>query len=224
MQPSILVSVLYSATMICRRGSSFSSALLLSVLPDRDFACSVSLASGFLFCPERQELCRVQWGAKPVHTGLGALRGQFCAWLWNVLHSDNHIRTFPFSSLLNKNFSLLLVSGSLWQTTVFYLWFYAGSDLGRSLLLCGSSNQISICSVGKCIRHKRHFLYMWTEMCCFPLFLKPLARFFSLSKLECFPYTVCVYVLIEFIFLVAINYISVCLAPLSNDKHCFTLV
>lgn len=38
--------------------------------------------------------------------GWEALGGQFCAstaqWLWNVLLSDNHIRTFPFSSLLNK--------------------------------------------------------------------------------------------------------------------------
>lgn len=49
--------------------------------------------------------------------GWEALGGQFCAstaqWLWNVLLSDNCIRTFPFSSLLNKK---LLVSGSLWHT------------------------------------------------------------------------------------------------------------
>lgn len=47
---------------------------------------------------------------------------------------------------------------------------------------------------------------------------------FHIFKLEWFKYALCVYVLIHFIFLIAINNISVCLAPLSNEKHGFVLV
>lgn len=47
---------------------------------------------------------------------------------------------------------------------------------------------------------------------------------FSISKLEWFSYALYVYVLIHFIFLVAISSISVFLAPLSNDKHGVFLV
>lgn len=47
---------------------------------------------------------------------------------------------------------------------------------------------------------------------------------FSISKLEWFNYALYVYVLIYFIFLVAISSISVFLAPLSNDKHGFVFV
>lgn len=163
-----------------RRKSSFSSALLLSVLLLTGIFLGMFLwHRGFCHALKGRSCAALSEEPSLFSWGWEALQGQLCAWLWNLLYSDNHNRTFPFSSLLNKKvqpppgFRQPLAKDCFLFVVLCWFW------LGLSLLLCVSSNQISICSVGKCVRHKRDPLCMWTEICCFPLFLKPLAWFFS---------------------------------------------
>lgn len=183
MQPPILVTILYSATMRCRKERA--------VFPEHCCFLFSSWLGFCLGCFFGIRVAVVPWKAGAVQ---GWVRSQACfhgagelckgssGWeMCSTLTITTELFLFHLRCI--KKFSLLLVSGSLWQTTGFYLWFLCWFWLGHSLLLCGSSNQISICSVGKCVRHKRDFLCMRTEICSFPLFLKPLAWFFCISKL-----------------------------------------
>lgn len=126
---------------------------------------AVSLAPGFSFWPLSQKLallCRTAVRSRSCFLGAGKLPGgQVCtsAVPYSSLITTSDSLFFSFSihkKALTSSWFQKAFGTWEWFLFVVLCWFW----LGCSLWLCGSSNQVSICFVGKCLRHNRNFLYM----------------------------------------------------------------
>lgn len=158
---------------------------------------AVSLAPGFSFWPLRQKLALLRRAAvRSQNCFLGAGKpqeGRSVLLQFHIPLWQPHQTVSFFSFLIHKKAltsSWFQKAFGTWEWFLFVVlcWFW----LGCSLWLCGSSNQVSICFVGKCLRHNRNFLCMWIETFYFLLILKPLQRFFQTLMFQMCTLCLCV--------------------------------